>query len=232
MKILDPLAMFRRQAQRLSQTQRAGLQRPALPRPALGLVGGNHHMAGALAQQPGKLMVGCGQPGAGINHEQADVGHVDGPFAQPPHPALKAVPGGLFNPCRVNHRKAQIAQPCRALAQVTGDAGPVIDQRQALADKTVEQRGLAHIGPPDDGKGERHLWPEHCKMTSEYWRIAGQPVRPVARPGSARPAPRRALRFRRAGRCPHHSCETITHISAGPGHHARALFNGKAATGL
>jgi len=37
--------------------------------------------------------------------------------------------------------------------------------------------------------------------------------RPVARPGSARPAPWRALRFRRVGRCPHGSCGTSSPVS-------------------
>jgi hypothetical protein len=43
-------------------------------------------------------------------------------------------------------------------AQVAGHARLVIDQRQPLADKAVEQGGLADIRPPDNGEGKAHLY--------------------------------------------------------------------------
>ena len=42
------------------------------------------------------------------------------------------------------------------VAQVARDTGMVIDQRQFLADETVEQSGLAHIWAPHDGERKGH----------------------------------------------------------------------------
>ena len=40
-----------------------------------------------------------------------------------------------------------------ALAAITGHAGPIVDQRELLADEAVEQRRLADIGTADDSDG-------------------------------------------------------------------------------
>ena len=49
------------------------------------------------------------------------------------------------------------------LAAVTGDAGLVVDKRQLLADKPVEEGGFSDVGPADDGDSERH-GPLHSEL--------------------------------------------------------------------
>ncbi len=63
---------------------------------------------------------------------------------------------GLLQPCGVDHDKVEIAEPRPAFAPVAGDAGAVIDQRQAPADQTIEQRRFADIRPSDNGDREAH----------------------------------------------------------------------------
>ena len=155
-KIVQPLAMLGGQPDRFAQPQRPGFDHTGIRRRTLALVGGQDHMRRTFAQDLGKHHVHRSHPGAGIDHEQADIGHVHRPFRQAAHPALKAVVGRIFQPRRVDHGKAQIAQPRLALAQIARHAGLVVDQRQLLADKTVEQGGFAHIGPPHNGERETH----------------------------------------------------------------------------
>src|SRR5690606_16449115 len=52
--------------------------------------------------------------------------------------------------------EAQIADPSLALAQVARHPRLVVDQRETPADEPVEERGLADVRPPDDGKREGH----------------------------------------------------------------------------
>ena len=148
--------MFGGDAQRLAQPQFPGLDHAGIGGGAFGLVGGEDHVGGAFAQDFGKDPVGGRQPGAGVDDEEADVGHVHRAFGQLAHPALQAFVGGLFQTGGVDHGEAQIAQPGLALAQVAGHAGLVVDQRQPLADEPVEQGGLAHVGASDDGEGQGH----------------------------------------------------------------------------
>ena len=155
--------MFGGDAQRLSQAQAPGLHRAGFACPAFGLVGGDDHVFRTLAKDIGEIFVRCRHADARVDHEQADIGLVHGTLGQAAHPALQAVVLGHFQAGAVDHDKAQVAQPGRAFAQVAGDAGLVIDQGQALADKAVEQGRFADIGPTDDGECECHLnacnWP-------------------------------------------------------------------------
>ena len=52
--------------------------------------------------------------------------------------------------------KARSPSRARALAAVAGDAGKVVDQRQALADQAIEQRRFADVRPSDNGDREAH----------------------------------------------------------------------------
>jgi len=72
------------------------------------------------------------------------------------HAVRQAVGRGLFEACRVDRRKGQIAEPRLAFAPIARDAGLVIDQRLPPADQPVEQGALADIRPADDRDGEVH----------------------------------------------------------------------------
>ena len=63
----------------------------------------------------------------------------------------------VLEPGGVDHPELEPEQARLALAAVAGHAGPVVDQRQPLADQPVEQGRFADVGPADDGDGgERH----------------------------------------------------------------------------
>ena len=75
-----------------------------------------------------------------------------------------------------------------ALAAVARDAGPVIDQRDALADQAIEQGRLADIGSADDGymgTASRHLGITRATMERRDSHD-GQGMRPKGAPPSDR----------------------------------------------
>jgi hypothetical protein len=88
--------------------------------------------------------------------EQAYIGHIHGAFRQAAHASLQAVIGDFLQARSVDHGESQVPQTRRALAQVAGHTGLVIDQRKAFAHKAVKQCRFAHIGAADDGKGQGH----------------------------------------------------------------------------
>ena len=155
-QIVDAFAMFGRKPHRVAQTQRIGLQRAGIACLAFGFVHADDDAGILLAQDFGKDLIGGGDTDPAVDQEQTDIGHVDRTFGQTAHPALKAVVGDIFQPCRVDHGKAQIENPGVAFAQVAGDAGLVIDQRHLAPDKAVEQGGFADVGTSDNGQGKAH----------------------------------------------------------------------------
>ena len=187
-QLVEAHAVLARQRDRLSEAQREGVVEARIGGLALVLVGGQHHRAAALlADQVGQLAVQRGDALARVHEEQRDVRRADRALGQRAHPARQAVVGLLLEACGVDDGEAQVAQAPLALAQVAGDAGAVVHQRQPLADEAVEQGGLAHVGPPDDGEGEAH------------GRAAGS-ARPSAAPRPPRPSSaRRSCRWRPPG---------------------------------
>ena len=111
-------------------------------------------MGRTATQYISKDFVRWGDTCAGVNHEQADVRHIDCALGQAAHAALQAVVGGLFQTGRVDHGEPQGAQPRFAFTQVAGHAGLVINQRQPFSHEPVKQGGLAHIRAANDGESE------------------------------------------------------------------------------
>ena len=144
-QIVHADAVLGRERHRLAEAELPGLEQPGLRRAALGLVGDEDHPPRPLAQQLGERAVDRGDAGAGVDQEQADVGGVHRPLGQRPHPAGQAGVGRLLEPGGVDDGEAQRPEPARALAQVAGDAGLVVDQRQPPADQPVEERRLADV---------------------------------------------------------------------------------------
>ncbi len=148
--------MFGRKTDRLAQSQPVGFDHAGIGGASLGLVRGEDHVGGTLAQDAGEELVIRGDPGAGVDHEETDVGHVHRPLGEPPHPALQAVVGGILEAGGVDHGEAQVAQPRLAFAQVAGHARLVVDKGQPFAHEAVEERRFADVGSPDNGEGEGH----------------------------------------------------------------------------
>ena len=148
--------MFARHADRLTKPQTIGLNHPRIGGGAFGFIGRENDMRRFLAQDLGKHLIRGGHTSARIDDEQADIRHFHRPLRQATHASLQAVVGGIFQTGAINDSKAQITQPRLTLAQVARDTGLVVDQRQFLADETVEQSGLAHIWAPHDGERKGH----------------------------------------------------------------------------
>ena len=102
------------------------------------------------------MLVGGRDAGAGVDHEEDDVGLGDGHLGLPAHARFKAIAGDVLEAGGVEQAEAQIADAALALAAVAGDARRVVDQRDAPAHQPVEQRRFADIGPADNGDGDGH----------------------------------------------------------------------------
>ena len=74
------------------------------------------------------------------------------------HPAGQGVRILVLEPGGVDHPEVEPEQVRLALAPVARHAGPVVDQREALADETVEQGRFADVGTADDGDGREEAW--------------------------------------------------------------------------
>ena len=155
-KVVQPLAVFGRQADRFAKAKAVGLDHTGVGGFALCLVGGQNDMGGFLAQDIGKDQIRRRDTHAGVDHEQADVRHIHGTFGQAAHPALQTVVGDFFKSGGIHHSESQVGKPRRAFAQIARHTGLIIDQRQLFTDKTVEQRGFPDVGTAHNGEGERH----------------------------------------------------------------------------
>ena len=194
-KVIDPLTVFRRQPQRLAQTQRPAFQRSGIARAALGLVDPQDHPGAFLAQDIGKHFVGWRDTDPPVDQEQTDIGHLNGALGQAAHPALQAVIGDVFQTRGVDHGKAQIKDLAVAFAQIARHPRLIIDQRQFAPDKAVEQSGFAHIRAANNGKGKAHISRPQITKRLPYtgWRLTES----VKLPGG-RDDEKQALRQRRS----------------------------------
>ncbi len=158
-EFVHAFAMFSRQAQWFTKTKVEGVIKPLIRSFALGFVDPQNHPTRTFAQNSGQHLIGRGHPDTPVDQEQADIGHVDRTFRQRPHAALQAVVSGFFQTGGVNHCETQIAKARGPLAQITGHARSIINQRQFLFNHTVEQRRFPDIRAANNGKCKRHIFP-------------------------------------------------------------------------
>ena len=110
-----------------------------------------------LAQAVGEDAVQRGHALARVHHEQDQFGVFQRGLGLLAHPSLEAFVGDVLVAGGVDQRQVHVANHAVRIAAVAGHAGAIIDQRQALADKAVEQGRLAHIGAADDGDLQSHV---------------------------------------------------------------------------
>ena len=128
-----------------------GFGQAVLPRPPLALVGDQDHLGGPLAQPVRKGLVERQDARTCVDQEQHDVGGFDRTFGEAAHARFQHFAAGGLPAGSVEQREGEIAQLCRRLADIAGDAGLVVDQRMPAPHQPVEKRRLADVGPPDDG---------------------------------------------------------------------------------
>jgi hypothetical protein len=109
------------------------------------------------AKPAADFLVERGDSFARVNQEQRGVGVPDGGFGLHAHPAGERLRVLILESGSVDDSELKPEQFRVALAPVAGHARPIVDKRQALTDKPIEQRRFSDIGAADDGDGRaRH----------------------------------------------------------------------------
>ena len=152
----NPLAVRRRDGMRVPDAQLVELPEQWRFGHPLGLVGRQHHTLLLGAQEARDVVVVSRQATPHIHHEDHRVGLRHRLTRLPRHLGHHA--GGLFGfeAAGVDHDELAPAQACIAVVPVTRQAGKVGDDRIAALGDAIEQRGLAHVRPPDDGDDRLH----------------------------------------------------------------------------
>ena len=149
-------AMLGGDRHRLAEPEFMRLDQPGLGGRALAFVGHQHKRRFQPPQGPGEVPVHGRDAGAGVEHQQRDIGLRQRPAGLLQHIGLDTVGRHVLQTGGIDDGECERADPAFADPAVAGDAGLVVDQRLALADQPVEQGRLAHIGAADDGDGEGH----------------------------------------------------------------------------
>src|SRR4051812_5308102 len=136
-QISDALAMLGADRDRIAEAEAVGLIGALLPRAALGLVGHDHHRRRLGAEPARDLFVEGRHALAPVDHEQSRVRIAHRRLGLLPHPARERVRVLVLETRRVDHPEIEPKQLRLALTTVPGDAWPVVDQCEALADETV-----------------------------------------------------------------------------------------------
>ncbi len=104
-----------------------------------------------LAQHLHDAFVGGGCAHGGVDDEQDGVREFHGHLGLLRHTGVDAA-GIVFPPAGVHYREVAAVPVRRVHDAVAGDAGGVLDHCLAAAEDPVDQGGLAHVGPADDGQ--------------------------------------------------------------------------------
>ena len=155
-KLVHPFAVFRRNPQRFTKAERIGLKETALARATLGFVRAKDHIRILFSQDVSKDFVRRRDAHTCVDQEQTNVRHFHRTLGQTAHTALKAVVGRVFETRRIDHSESQMAEFRVAFTQVTRHPRLVVDQRELLAYKAIEQCRLAHVRAANNGEGECH----------------------------------------------------------------------------
>ena len=99
------------------------------------------------------MLVGRGDAGAGVDHEQHQVGLRHGGLGARPHPPVERLGIALLQPGGVDQLHGSAAQQRLGLFAVARHPRRVGHDRLAAADQLVEQGRLADIGPAGDDDG-------------------------------------------------------------------------------
>ncbi len=138
---------------RFAEAEVVGFHGARITGGALALVGGNDHRLAAFPQRVGDDSISGGQSGAGVDHEEADIGIQNRRACLHGHARGQTLRRTFIEAGRVDQAQIQplnIVLRRRAVARHTRR---VIDNGQALAGEPIEQRRFADIGPADNGDG-------------------------------------------------------------------------------
>ena len=135
----------------------AGFEETGVGAPRLGLVGDEDHRLAGLAHHLGEGAVVGQDAGLGVDQEEDQVGFMNGYLGLREHAAGQRGGGSILEAGGVDDVELQVVELRRMDAAVAGDTRRVVDQGQPASGEPVEQRGLADVGPADDGYLESHF---------------------------------------------------------------------------
>ena len=96
-------------------------------------------------------MVGGGEAGLDVAHEDDDRGVLDGDLRLGAHEGQDLVVGARLDTAGVHDIEFAVAPLTLGVQPVPGDAGGILHNGQPLSAQLIEQHGLAHIGAAHDG---------------------------------------------------------------------------------
>ncbi len=149
-EIRHPLVVLGGDRDRLAETEGIGIESAGAGL-ALGLVGHQHGRPPVPAQPVREVAIERRDAGAGVDEKEHRIGLRQRLLGLLLHARREGLGRGLVEARGIQHAEAEIAQARLALAPVAGDAGLIVDQRQAPPDETVEECRLPHVGTADDG---------------------------------------------------------------------------------
>ena len=104
-----------------------------------------------MPQAFGENLVQRGHAFPRVHHEQDDVAVLKRQFGLLAHARLQTVVRHVLVPGGVDQGQVHVADIAVCIATVTDHARAIVNEREALADKPVEQGRFAHVGAADDG---------------------------------------------------------------------------------
>ena len=149
-QIGDAFAVFGADRSGFAETQRKALEYARIALAAFGLVGHQYDRNRLFAQPARDFLVERGEPDPRIEHEHGRIGTFEADLGLLAHATRQAFRILVFPPGGIDDLEFEPRNDGIAEAPVARDAGLVIDQREALADQTIEQRRLADVRPADD----------------------------------------------------------------------------------
>ena len=133
----------------ITESEREELPQIGLALVVVGLVGDDERLMTAAPQPVGDGLVVLATADRGVDHEQHEVGLVDGGLDLLADLRLEIV-AARHPAAGVDHTERHTEPLGFELLAVARDTGPVLDDRRLLADDAIEQRALADVRPPDD----------------------------------------------------------------------------------
>ena len=114
---------------------------------AVALVDAQHHRLVALLQHGGNLLVGRGDAGLDVYHQDDDLRALDGHLGLTAHLREDDVVRIRLDAAGIDQHDLVAAPLAGRIDAVAGDAGSVLHNREPLADQFIKQGGFADIRP-------------------------------------------------------------------------------------
>ena len=149
-QVAGAAAVQRGDRERLAEAEAHQLPDHRFATGVVDLVGDDDHGGVASTQQVGHPGIEIGHPGGDVEDQQHDVGLGDRRLGLARHLGVELV--AAAHPAAGVDEAERASEPLRLhLLAVPRHTGSFLDDRDARPEDPVDERGLAHVGPTDDG---------------------------------------------------------------------------------